>query len=173
MKKILCLVLCLLMLCSVTACTIEDSPTKETNQTQQPQPTEKPEETFGLNQTAVFKTLKFTATELTESNGQDFFIPETGKVFIGVKFTIENISNEEQTVSSLLLFDAYVDDVKCSYSFNAACAFSDGTLDGTIAPGKKLIGWYAVEVPSNWVSLELNVQADWLSSSSAKFVFKK
>ena len=173
MKKIICLVLCFLMLCALCACTIETPPTKETNPNQTTQPTEKKEETFGLNQTAVFKTLKFTATELKESEGEGFFTPEAGKVFIGVKFTIENVSNEEQNVSTLLLFDAYVDDIKCSYSFNASCAFTDGTLDGAIAPGKKLIGWYAVEVPSNWASLELNVQSNWLSNNSAKFVFTK
>ena len=46
-------------------------------------------------------------------------------------------------------------------------------LDGTIAPGKKIIGWYAVEIPENWKTLELNVQSEWLSSTSANFVFNK
>ena len=85
------------------------------------------------------------------------------------KFTIENTSNEEQTVSSLLQFTAYVDDVKCNYSFSAVSAFSGGTLDGTIAAGKKLVGWYAVEAPENWTSIEIAFQEDLFSSSAVSF----
>ena len=73
----------------------------------------------------------------------------------------------------MLLFEGYADDVKCDYSLSAACVFDEGTLDGELAPGKKLVGWYALEVPENWNTIELNVQSDWLSDSSAKFVFNK
>lgn len=129
-------------------------------------------ETFGLNEAAVFKDLKFTATALEESKGADFFEPESGNVFVGVQFTIENISGEEQSVSSVLLFDGYVDDIKCSYSLSAGMAFGD-SLDGSLAPGKKLVGYYALEVPEGWQKLELDVQSNWLSSNSARFLFEK
>ena len=72
----------------------------------------------------------------------------------------------------MLLFEGYVDDVKCDYSFSAACAFDEGTLDGDIASGKKMVGWYALEVPAEWSSIELVVQPDFLASSSATFVFE-
>ena len=168
MKKFVAIILCVVFVgCAV----VEDSPKKETaNASSQ---AEKTETTFGLNESAVFRTLKFTATEIKESNGEDFFEPDDGNVFVGVKFEIENISDEEQSISTLLLFEGYADDVKCEYSFNAACAFSEGTLDGTIAPGKRLKGWYALEVPEDWEELELDVQSDWLSNKQAKFVFKK
>ena len=173
MKKFLCVTLCLVMLLSLPACVTNDPPTKETNQNHEQQAPEKENTTFGLGETASFKDLKFTAMELKESDGDGFFTPAEGNTFVGVKFTIENISDEEQSVSSLLLFEAYADDIKCSYSFNAACAFSEGTLDGDVASGKKLVGWYAVEVPRNWSSIELEVQSSWLSNNSAKFVFSK
>lgn len=177
MKRFLCFALCLLILIALPACTIETPPKKENNnaqtQTQASSLPQKEDKTFGINETAVFKELKFTATEIQQSNGTEFFTPAEGKVFVAVKFTVENISNEEQTVSSLLLFEGYVDDIKCDYSFNAACAFNDGTLDGSIAPGKKLVGWYAIEVPADWKTIELHVQSTWLSNNSAKFVFKK
>ena len=146
-------------------------PQKEINNVQQAE--EKGDETFGLNESAVFEKLKFVATEIKETQGTDFFTPEAGNVFVGIKFEIENISQEEQTVSTLLLFDGYVDDVKCGYSFSATCAFDEGTLDGELAAGKKLVGWYALEVPANWQEIELNVQSTWLSNNSAKFVFQK
>lgn len=170
MKKFIALFLCLVFSFSFAACVSEDVPTKEQNEVSSTKTTTK--DTFGLNETAVFKDLKFTATEIKESDGDDFFTPEEGNVFVGVKFTIENISDEEQTVSSILLFEAYADDIKCDYSFSAACDF-DGTLDGSIAPGKKLVGWYAVEIQENWNELELNVQSNWLSSKNATFKFTK
>lgn len=173
MKKILCLFLSVILAGYLTACMEYEQPKKETESTLSTIAPEQKEETFGLKETAVFKNLKFTATELMESDGKDFFVPEGGNVFVGVKFTIENISDEDQTVSSMLLFNGYVDNVKCEYSLSASCAFEDGTIDGTIAPGKKLIGWYALEVPKNWSSIELEVMPAWLSNNAANFVFTK
>lgn len=175
MKKILCLLLCFCLFCGLAACSVEDTPTKETNQNQESptKATEAKDETFKLNETAVFKNLKITANELKESAGEDFFTPEDGNVFVGVKFTIENTSDEEQSISSLLSFTAYIDDVKCDYSISAATVFNEGTLDGSIAPGKKLVGWYSVEIPSDWESLEIDVKPDILSDNTAKFVLTK
>ena len=165
------MILCVLICFSFVGCVNDNAPRKESAETQST--AEKTEETFGLNESAAFKDLKFTATEIKESDGTDFFTPEAGNVFVGMKFEVENISDEEQTVSTILLFEGYADDVKCEYSFSAACAFDEGTLDGSIAPGKKLVGWYALEVPEDWQAIELQVQSDWLSNNAAKFVFDK
>mgnify|MGYP000753956258 CR=1 FL=1 len=173
MKKLLAIIISAVLCLSLSACIYDDTPTKEQGEQSAETSIESKEDTFGLNETAVFDKLKFTASELKESAGSDFFTPEAGKVFVGIKFTIENVSNEEQSVSTLLLFDGYVDDIKCDYSLSAACVFDEGTLDGSIAPGKKLVGWYSLEVPSDWSNIELNVQSTWLSNSVARFVFTK
>lgn len=170
-KKVLCAILASVILMSFSACTIESGPAKENYEADSTSSASKKSETFSLNETAVFNTLKITATEVKESGGQSFLEPESGNTFVGVKFTIENISDEDQTVSSILLFDAYADDVSCDFSISAAVAFNNQMLDGTIAPGKKVIGWYTVEIPENWETLELNVRAEWLSNTSATFVF--
>ena len=170
MRKIFAILLVLIMAISFSAC-LEDTPSKE--EAGVTESASKKEEVFELGETAVFDDLKFTATELKVSHGENFFTPESGNVFVGVKFTIENISEEEQSVSSILLFEGYVDDVKCDYSLSAACDFNDGTIDGTIAPGKKLIGWYALEVPENYQTIELQVLSNWLANNPAKFVFTK
>lgn len=73
----------------------------------------------------------------------------------------------------MLLFDTYADDIKCDYSFSANTVFGDGTLDGELSAGKKLVGWYAVEIPQDWQQLTLEVKSDWLSSNKASFVFDK
>lgn len=172
LKKVVAIITVLLLLASFSGC-IETEPGKETYNTTTTTATEKKEENFSLNETAVFSTLKITATELKESTGSMYFEPEAGNVFVGVKFTIENISEEEQSISSLLLFDAYADDVLCDLSITANAAFDGDTVDGTIASGKKMVGWYAMEVPKDWKTVELQVKADWLSNTSAKFIFTK
>ena len=160
MKKLLSILLLIALVLTLASCSVSDGQVSGNN------------ETYGLNKPAEFKDLKFTATEVTESTGSTILPPDDGNVFVGIKFTIENISSTEQTVSSILLFEAYCDDVKLDYSISAASAF-EGTLDGTLAAGKKLIGYYAVEVPTSWNTIELKVQASWLSSTSATFVFNK
>lgn len=173
MKKIFSLLLGVVLVVSLAACDLEQ-PSKEENQSKPvAESSVEKEDTFSLNETAVFSNLKFTANEIKESNGEGFFTPDDGNVFVAVNFTVENISDEEQNISSILLFDAYVDDEKCEYSVNANCAFDSGTLDGSIAPGKKMTGWYALEVPKDWSNLEMHVSSNWLSGSSAKFVFTK
>ena len=174
MKKVLATVFVLMMCVSFAACGEIDTPSKEVSkasESSEASQTKNQEQTFGLNETAVFNDVKFTATSLEESKGKDFFEPEQGKVFVGIKFTVENISDEEQNISSLLLFEGYADDIKCDYSINASLAF-EGSLDGSLAPGKKLIGYYSLEVPEDWKKIELDVQSNWLSSTSARFVFE-
>lgn len=176
MKKILNVLIVLCIAVSFAACSSNNnSPKKETNTNSQDADVlqKSNDETFGLNDTAVFENLKITAVKLEESAGKEYFYAEDGKIFAGVKFEIENISDKPQNISSLLLFDAYADDVKCEYSLSANVAFDEGALDGEISPGKKMVGWYAVEVPKEWTQLELEVKAEWLSDSKAKFVFKK
>lgn len=176
MKKVICLLLCVVMGLSLIACG-EGSPvtgslnTESGNQNNQTDATQS--QNLGLNDFVAFKSLTYSATELQESKGNEFFKPEAGNIFVGIKFTIENTSSEAQIISSLLQFSAYVDDVKCDYSISAACAFDEGTLDGEVAAGKKLVGWYAVEVPENWSSIEIVVSASSFSSENATFVFTK
>ena len=176
MKKILTVLFALCISASITACgTSSSAPQKETNSNSvsEGNPPNTEGETFTLNDTAVFKNLKVTATKIEESGGNAYITPESGNVYVGISFEIENISNESQAISSMLLFDAYADDVKCNYSISANTAFNEGMLDGEISAGKKLVGCYATEVPNDWQKLELEVKSDWLSGNKAKFVFTK
>ena len=124
---------------------------------------------YSLNETAVFENIKVTAEEIIINKGSEYMKPEEGKKFVAVKFTIENISDEEQQMSSMLLFDAYADDVKLGYSIGADYGL-EGTLDGSISPGKKMIGYYGVEVANDATVLDLEVKASWLGSGKAVFV---
>lgn len=161
------------VICSFTGCT-SDEPKKDVNGNSQTATASETsgEQKFALNETAVFDNIKVTATELKNSSGNEIIKPESGNVFVGIKFAIENTSSEDQTISSLMLFDAYIDGVKSEYSFNANTAFAEGTLDGSISAGKKMIGYYAVEAKKGWKEISLEVKSDWLSDSKAEFVFE-
>ena len=128
------------------------------------------DEKYSVGETAAFKNIKVTADEIIINAGSEYLEPEEGKKFVAVKFTIENISDEDQSMSSILLFDGYADDVKCDYSFSANMGL-EGTLDGDVSPGKKLIGYYGVEVSKDAKVLDLEVKASWLDSGKAVFSF--
>ncbi len=180
MKKQVLSIISLLLLAVMlfAGCGGSDEPKKEINSTTSNQSTEstasEPKKTtFAVGETAVFENLKITATEFKESKGKQYFEPQDGKIFVGVKFTIENISEEDINISSVLLFNGYADDVSVGdYSVSAGMAF-DGSLDGTIAKGKKLIGWYSAEVPKDWKQLQVDFKPDMLSDSKASFVIDK
>ncbi len=173
MKKIVSVILIAVVCCLLSACGIETSPKKEQYNASSVVSKTSGQEDYKINETAVFENIKVTATEIKESSGDEIFGPDEGNVFVGIKFVIENISEKSQSISSLLLFDPYADDVKCDYSLTANVEFGDGTLDGEIAPGKRMEGWYAVEVSSNWKKIDLDVKSSWLSGNSARFVFEK
>lgn len=150
----------------------QDNQTIPNDQTNNLETTPSAKDTFGKNETVTLKDLKITLEDVDDSNGAEYFEAPEGKEFVGFKVSIENISDKDQAISSLLLFDAYIDSVKADYSINAAMAFSEGTLDGNVSPGKKLIGWYAIETPKDWKEIELEIKSSWLSSSKAKFAVK-
>lgn len=133
------------------------------------------DERFGVGDTASFSNLKITAEEIIindtwEKDEWSFFEPSEGNKFVAVKFTIENTSDEHQTISSILLFDPYADGVKLEYSFGASNGL-DGTIDGEIAPGRKMVGYYGAEVSENAKELELEVRPTWLANSRSRAMF--
>ncbi|MBQ8283488.1 MAG: DUF4352 domain-containing protein [Clostridia bacterium] len=170
--KILIAFICIVIFISIIAVGAgagDDSPKKEIGESTNSSVVE--EMSFGLNETAVFRNLKITATEIKSSYGDTYFPSAEGKIFVGIKFTVENISDEDVTVSSIALFDAYVDGIKCDYSLSANVAFDEGTLDGQISSGKKLIGYYAIEVAENWNEIELQIKSSYWSNTKAIFKF--
>lgn len=170
-KGINALLVVLTVLCfTVFAIASGEDNSAKNNGTDNPSSAKK-SQTYGLNQTAAFKEITITANKIETSTGDEYFAPAEGRVFVGVEFTIENISDEDRTISSVLLFDAYADDTKSDYSINANIAFGDGTLDGSLSPGKKMTGYYAVEVPVTTQKITLEVKDSWLDSSKAVFEF--
>ena len=76
-------------------------------------------------------------------------------------------------MSSIVCFDAYVDDYATSMSLTAQLASDKGQLDGTVAAGKKMSGVIGFEVPEDWAEIEVRFTPDFWKSKNFIFVANK
>jgi len=127
---------------------------------------------FSLNQPAELRDFTITAIDVKSDAGSNqFILPADGNTFLAVKFEVENTSNSAQSVFSTAMFTAYADDTLAPFSTSAATALGDLFFGGGLDAGKKMILWYAIEVPSNWITLEIKAQ-DGILFSSQSVVFR-
>lgn len=146
---------------------------EQTQQQTAEQPKEEAPEFFKIGETAATKKVKATITEMEKSEGDEFNKPADGHEFVLLHMTIENVSDQEIVVSSMLSFNAYVDDNAINENL-AAQISKDGakTMDGTIAAGKKLTGTLAYEVPKDWKKLEIHFKPDQFSDTTIKWLIE-
>lgn len=83
--------------------------------------------TFGIGDTAELKSVQMTLVNAEEFGGADFFTPQDGYAI-------------SQSMTGASVWDKN----------------GKKTLDGTVAPGKKLSGVIVYEVPSDWKELEVS-----------------
>ena len=92
-------------------------------------------------------------------------------MFVLCEFEIENDSENNVNISSMMCFDAYCDDCKAAYSLGALVEKGNqNQLDGTVAPDKKLRGVVGYELPKDWKKLEIKFTPDFWSGSDVFFV---
>ena len=125
---------------------------------------------FSIGDTAKLNDVYVTLVGVSESSGSKYITPAAGNVFVLWEFTIENNSSSELNISSLMCFDAYVDDYSTNLSFSAETAVDKNPLDGTVAPGKKMNGVIGYEVPKDWSTFEVHFTPDFWSGYD-NFVF--
>lgn len=154
-----------------TDTTSQATPTPEPAPT--PEETKKEKDSYGVGEKAEQGDVAVTLTEVEESNGGDFFTPEEGKVFLICHFDIENNSDEDLAVSSIMSFDAYVDDYSTSISLSATVSSSEAQLDGSVAAGKKLAGVVGYEVDADWGTLEITFKPNVWSGKGMTFLAEK
>lgn len=109
-----------------------------------------------VGETISKKDIKMTFISAEESYGSGFTTPDQGNVYIHPLFEIKNNSNKEIHISSLALFNAYVDGYTTSSTISAQVASDEKTLNGYIAPGKMLKGTYSLEVSEDWQEIEIH-----------------
>lgn len=129
--------------------------------------------TFGIGESVSLNDVVVTLVDVSESNGKDFFEPQDGKIFVICEFEIENNSDKEIAVSSLLSFDAYIDDYSTNINISAISAADKPQLDGTIAAGKKMNGIVGYEADAGWSNVEIRFTPDFWSSKEIVFVAEK
>lgn len=133
-----------------------------------------PKSEYYLNETASVDKVDVTLTKYNESAGNEFLYPTDGNVFLLCEFEIVNNSSSDLNISSLASFTSYCDGYAVNLDLSALS--SDGnvkSLDGTIAPGKKLSGYLAYQVPQNWQELEVNFKPNAWNDKSIKFIASK
>lgn len=130
-------------------------------------PTPEPKLFFGFNDPAEHDGMKYTMLSYRESKGSAFNKPDSGNVFLIVEFLIQNQGKSSAFVS-YYDFNAYCDDYQTDISFSAIME-TKTSLSGEIAPGKKMKGELAFEVPKNWRTFELHLSTGWFSD---EIIFK-
>lgn len=121
---------------------------------------------FTVGDSVLLDGVTVTLKSVTESSGGNHMAPADGNVFVLCDFEIENGSDSEINVSSMLSFEAYVDDYSASSSLSATLSSSRPQLDGSVAAGKKMSGVVGYEVPQNWQTLEIRyIPNVWLDNS--------
>lgn len=127
--------------------------------------------TFGVGEIAEMKKIRAALLSVEESTGSTYNKPADGNVYLICEFEIENLSGEDMTVSSLVSFEAYCDTYACSTSFGGLLEKEDkAQLDGSVAPGKKMNGIIAYEVPADWQELEIRFTPDAFYDDAFVFV---
>ncbi len=111
---------------------------------------------FKIGDVVKLKDFKVTVNKLYKVKGDELSQPQPGNEFIAVDCSVENISNEQKAVSSVMMFKVVDKDGReCEESIGGLTAAKAGQMDGEIGPGRKITGVYVVEVPKGTTGLEL------------------
>jgi len=162
MKKWLIFVLVFGLLAVFTiACTDGDEPTlvesaETTEEAQEVEQESTGPEVFVIGDTVEAGDFRVTVNGVRTDMGEDIFGPDDGNEFLYVDMSIENISDSEQIISSIMMFTVF--DADGRQMDQALFANNQGNLDGTLAPTRTLTGEYAVEVPIGSEGLELQFE---------------
>lgn len=146
------------------------------NQSEAPIETTTPEsenEIFTVGDSVALKDIIVTLVDVSESTGGNYMTPDDGKIFVICEFNIENNSDKDIAVSSMLSFEAYVDDYTTSMNLSAMLSSDKPQLDGSVAAGKKMNGVIGYEARKDWASIEVRFTPDFWSGNEFTFVYSK
>ena len=153
---------------------VGETGTQAPAQSQAPVQSQAPaQDKFQVGDVVSLNDVEVTLLNVTESSGGNYMTPEDGNVFILCEFEISNGSSKDIAVSSLLSFEAYVDDYTTSMSLTATISADKTQLDGTVAAGKKMNGAIGYEAPQDWKELEIRFTPDFWSGKDIIFTYSK
>lgn len=129
--------------------------------------------TFGVGEQVSLNDIIVTLNNVNESNGAQYMGPSDGKIFVLCEFEIENNSDKDIAVSSLMSFEAYVDGYSTGMNLTATVSSDKQQLDGSVAAGKKMNGVIGYEINASWKELEIRFTPDFWSGKDITFVYSK
>lgn len=148
---------------------------QQQEETKDNQEEKKPEEKdmYGVGEKATVNDVSVTLVGVEESTGAEFFTPDEGNVFVLCEFEIENNSNKDINVSSLISFESYIDDYSTTLDLTAESSSNKNKLDGTVAAGKKMNGIIGYQTKAAWSTIEIKFTPDFWSGKDMTFVYSK
>lgn len=129
---------------------------------------------YSLGETAKAKSFSLTANSVNVVKSDNQFVqPDEGNEYVEVEFVLENTSDSDIVVSSVLNCNAYVDGFAVSEDLSAGVAAGSDSFNGTVASGKKLKGCLFYELSNDWNELEIDISIGLSKEDEVKFVFTK
>lgn len=129
---------------------------------------------FTVGDTLEMGNVLVTLVDVSESAGTQLMAPTAGNVFVTCEFTIENNTNSEMAVSSMMSFECYFDNYAANLSIGGMVSDqSKQQLDGSVAPGKKINGVVCYEAPEDWAEMEIHFKSNIYSSKPFIFNYSK
>ena len=155
MKKLATLLLILLISVSLCACGALDAGNWTMTGTNKP----------NLDESLQLDDFDVSANKIQISDGDSFFTPAEGNIFVSVDMKIKNTSDEEVFLTNLNFFECYVDDAYTDPSLDAGMTFDGGTLFHTVAPDKEISFQYSVECPADSKVIQFKIKSKWAGDS--------
>lgn len=189
MKKFLLILLAAALTLSLASCSGKEpqdedapggasEPAQQIQQTQESAPVQEetpaPEsDAFTVGDAVSVNDIVVTLVDVSESTGGNYMKPDDGKVFILCEFNIENNSDKDLPISSIMSFKAYIDDYSATLNISAILSSNKSQLDGSIAAGKKMNGVIGYEADESWETIEITFTPDVFFGDGATFVYSK
>ncbi len=108
----------------------------------------------------------FTVNEVSRKQGGQFSTLKEGYEYIVPNVTIENQTDSETTISTLL--QMHVKDTEGNKYDVALTTDDTGNIDGELLAGERVKGTVAFEVPQDAENLTLYYEPNWLGSGTIK-----
>lgn len=124
---------------------------------------------FGVGEAVELNDIIVTLVDVSQNSGRNYMKPTDGKVFVVCEFEIENNSQKDIAISSILSFEAYIDDYSTAMNLSAMLSTDKTQLDGTVAAGKKMNGVIGYEAASDWSEIEIRFTPDFWSGKDITF----
>lgn len=131
--------------------------------------TQSVDNTFNVGDVVETDNFRITYESAGEyTNNNEFLQPKDGYVYWEFKFKFENISNTDQTVSTMMDWECYADNSKADQTWIT----DDNGLDGKLSAGREAEGAVYFEIPEDAENVELEYDINFWKSDKIIFIGK-